>query len=144
MDELPHAGTSHNAEARKKIDAAVAARNLGSVSNDTRWDELINYFRRETGWRPLYRSKSVTGYTSAWEVEWFYHLPFPFASVEWFDICLWEEVRAKGRLLAPSKIDHTDEILKFVEKVGFEFEVRGDILRIWGYMPKSYEDFPPA
>jgi hypothetical protein len=144
MDELPRAGTAHNAEARKKIDAAVAARNLGSVSNNTRWDELINHFRRQTGWRPSYRSRSVTGYTSAWDVEWFYHLPFPFASVEWFDIGLWEEVRAEGRLLAPSKISHTDEILKVVKQIGFEFEVRGDVLRIWGYVPKSYEDFPPA
>ena len=143
MDELPSAGAAHEA-ARKKIDAAVAARNLGSVSNNTRWNELINYFRHVTGWRPSYRSKLVTGHISAWDVEWFYHLPFPFASVEWFDIGLWEEVPAKGRLLAPSKIDHTNEISKVVRQIGFEFEVRDDVLRIWGYMPKSYEDFPPV
>ncbi|WP_426212661.1 DUF6678 family protein [Massilia sp. TWP1-3-3] len=144
MNELPSARTAHDDAARKKIDAAVAARNLGCVSNNTRWDELINYFRQLSGWRPSYRSKSVSGHISEWDVEWFYHLPLPFASVEWFDIGLWEDVPAQGRLLAPSIIDHTDEVSIVVKQIGFEFEVRGDVLRIWGYMPKSYEDFPPA
>lgn len=144
MDELPSAGTAHNDAARKKIAAAVSARNLGCVANNTRWDELINHFRGLTGWRPSYRSKSVTGHISQWDVEWFYHLPFPFVAVEWFDIGLWESVPAKGLLLAPTNIDHTDEISKVVEQIGFEFEVRGDLLRIWGYMPKTYDDFPPA
>ncbi|SHH10669.1 DUF6678 family protein [Massilia sp. CF038] len=142
MNDLPNAGTGSNEVVRKKIDAAVAARNLGAVSNNTRWNELINHFRSLTEWRPSYRSKSVTGHISDWDVEWFYHLPFPFASVEWFDIGLWEPVPAKGMLLAPSNIDHTVEISEIVKQIGFEFEVRGDILRIWGYVPKSYEDFP--
>ena len=144
MDELPGAGAAHTDAVRRKIDAAVAAKNLGAVSNNTRWDELINHFRSLPGWRPSYRSKSVTGYVSGWDVEWFYHLPFPFASVEWFDIGLSEGVPAHGRLLVPPAIDHTEEISKVVKQIGFEFEVRGDVLRIWGYMPKSYEDFPPA
>jgi hypothetical protein len=144
MNDLPTAGTGSNEVTRKKIAEAVAARNLGAVSNNTRWDELINHFRCLPEWRPSYRSKSVMGHISEWDVEWFYHLPFPFASVEWFDIGLWEPIPAKGRLLAPSKIDHTVEISKVVRQIGFEFEVRGDILRIWGYMPKSYDDFPPG
>jgi hypothetical protein len=86
----------------------------------------------------------VTGDISGWDVEWFYHLPFPFAIVEWFDIGLQQNVRPKGRLLPPTTINHTDEISRVVKEIGFEFEVRGDVLRIWGYLPKSYEDFPPA
>ena len=144
MDDLPDAGAAHNDAVRKKIDSAVAARNLARASNNTRWDELINYFRRQTEWRPSYRSKSVTGHTSGWDVEWFYHLPFPFAAVEWFDIGLWEEASAKGRLLPPTAIDHTNEMSKVVAEIGFDFEVRGDVLRIWGYLPRSYEDFPPV
>jgi hypothetical protein len=144
MDELPHAGIAHDNATRKKIDAAVSARNLARASNNTRWDELISYFRNHTGWRPSYRSKSVTGYISGWDVEWFYHLPFPFASVEWFDIGLYESVPAEGRLLKPRVIDHTEEISTVVRAIGFEFEVRGNVLRIWGYWPRSYDDFPPA
>ena len=144
MDELPHAGIAQDDATRKKIDAAVSARNLARASNNTRWDELISYFRNQTGWRPSYRSKSVTGYISGWDVEWFYHLPFPFASVEWFDIGLYEGLPAEGRLLKPRVIDHTEEISNVVQTIGFEFDVRDDVLRIWGYLPRSYEDFPPA
>jgi hypothetical protein len=144
MDELPHAGVAQDNATRKKIDAAVSVRNLARASNNTRWDELISYFRNQTGWRPSYRSKSVTGYISGWEVEWFYHLPFPFASVEWFDIGLYEGLPAEGRLLKPRVIDHTEEISNVVQAIGFEFDVRYDVLRIWGYLPRSYEDFPPA
>ena len=144
MDKLPHAGISHNDATRKKIGTAIAARNLARASNNTRWDELISYFRNQTGWQPSYRSKSVTGQISNWDVEWFYHLPFPFASVEWFDIGLIQVIPAEGRLLQPTAIDHTEEISKVVNAIGFEFEVRGDVLRIWGYLPKSYEDFPLA
>jgi hypothetical protein len=144
MDELPHAGIAQDNATREKIDAAVSARNLACASNNTRWDELISYFRNQTGWRPSYRSKSVTGYISGWDVEWFYHLPFPFASVEWFDIGLYEGLPAEGRLLKPRVIDHTEEISNVVQTIGFEFDVRDDVLRIWGYLPRSYEDFPPA
>jgi hypothetical protein len=144
MDELPHAGIAQDNATRKKIDAAVSSRNLARASNNTRWDELISYFRNQTGWRPSYRSKSVTGYLSGWDVEWFYHLPFPFASVEWFDIGLYEGLPAEERLLKPRVIDHTEEISNVVQTIGFEFDVRDDVLRIWGYLPRSYEDFPPA
>lgn len=144
MDELPHAGIVHDDATRKRIDDAVFARNLGRASNNTRWDELISHFRNQSGWRPSYRSRSVFGHISGWDAEWFYHLPFPFASVEWFDIGLYEGVPAEGRLLRPGVIDHTEEISSVVDSIGFEFEVRSDILRIWGYSPKSYEDFPPA
>jgi hypothetical protein len=144
MDELPHAGIAQDDATRKKIDAAVSARNLARASNNTRWDELISYFRNQTGWRPSYRSKSVTGYISGWDVEWFYHLPFPFASVEWFDIGLYEGIPVEERFLKPRVIDHTEEISNVVQTIGFEFDVRDDVLRIWGYLPRSYEDFPPA
>jgi hypothetical protein len=144
MSELPRSNARHDAAKRKKIHAAVTARNLASAANTTKWDELIDHFRRLEGWRPSYRSKYVNGYISEWDVEWFYHLPFPFAGVEWFDIGLWELAPSEGRLLARKIIDHTDEISKAVAHIGFEFEVRADILRIWGYLPKSYDDFPSA
>ncbi|WP_017902112.1 DUF6678 family protein [Pseudomonas asplenii] len=144
MSELPGAGAGHDAATRKKIQAAVAARNLASAANNTRWDELISHFRALEGWCPSYRHKSVSGYISGWDVEWFYHLPFPFACVEWFDIGLLEAVPSEGILLARKFIDHTDEISRLVARIGFEFEVRADVLRIWGYLPKSYEDFPPG
>ncbi|WP_448654287.1 DUF6678 family protein [Pseudomonas fluorescens] len=143
MHELPRADAGQNDKKRKQIQAAVAARNLASAANNTKWNELINRFRQREGWRPSFRSKSVTGYISDWDSEWFYHLPFPFAYVEWFDIGLWGTAPAKGMLCPETLIDHTEEISQVVAHIGFEFEVRADVLRIWGYLPKSYEDFPP-
>lgn len=62
MSELPSSGAGRDDATRKKIHAAVASRNLASVANNTKWDELISHFRQLEGWRPSYRSKWVTGY----------------------------------------------------------------------------------
>ncbi|MEG1039196.1 MAG: hypothetical protein RSE94_04680 [Pseudomonas sp.] len=144
MSELPGANAGHDDVTRRKIRAAVAARNLASAANNTKWDELIGHFRQLQGWRPSYRYKLVMGHISGWDTEWFYHLPFPFASVEWFDIGLTELAPSQGRLLARAVIDHSDDIAQVVARIGFESEVRADVLRIWGYLPKSFEDFPPV
>ena len=144
MHELPTAGTGHNDAIRKKIDGAVSKRNLSRAANNTKWDELIRHFREREDWWPSYRYKTVTGFISGWDVEWLYHLPFPFALVEWFDIGLKEPEPSKGMLLPRACIDHTEEIAGLVRKLGLAFEVRGDVLRIWGYLPKTYDDFPPA
>ncbi|WP_288380800.1 DUF6678 family protein [uncultured Massilia sp.] len=139
MDQLPTASAGYNDATRKKINAIVAKRNLSRASNNTRWNELINHFRHSQERRPFYRFKTLDDdRISGWDSEWFYHLPFPFSTVEWFDIGL--KTKAGGRLLAP--VDNTDEISRAVQNIGFEFEVRADVLRIWGYLPKSYEDFP--
>lgn len=144
MSELPMADARQNDKNRKIIQAFVTTRNLASASNNTKWNELITHFRELQRWRPSYRSKSITGHISGWDVEWFYHLPFPFAYVEWLDIGLSEEAPRAGALLPQTFIDHTEEISQIVKQIGFEFEVRADVLRIWGYLPKSYDDFPPA
>ncbi|MBB3120900.1 DUF6678 family protein [Pseudoduganella violacea] len=142
-NNLPMAGTGQNEKLRKAVQAAVADRNLAKCANNTKWNELITYFREREGWCPSYRSKSLLGPITGWDVEWFAHLPFPFATVEWFDIGLWEALPRKGRLLPPEFKDHTEEIAGVLKEIGFEFEVSGDVARIWGYAPKSREDFPP-
>ena len=69
---------------------------------------------------------------SEWDVEWFYHLPFPFKYVLWFDIgCS----QAKGKAL----INRSGDLVKLVQGIGFEWELRGDILRLFGYAPRDYE-----
>lgn len=143
MNSLPMADARYDDEIRSAIRSAVTSRNLARSSNNTRWNELITYFRQRDGWRPSYRSKTVAGHISGWDVEWFYHLPFPFASVEWFDIGLSEILPSKGRLLPRETIDHTNEISDVLRTIGFEFEICGDVARVWGYLPKSREDFPP-
>ncbi|WP_051959555.1 DUF6678 family protein [Janthinobacterium sp. RA13] len=99
--------------------------------------------RGRTDWAPSYRYGSVTGYVSRWDTEWDYHPPFPFLGVEWFDISLYSEEHVA--MLLPKKIiDHGVWIVPELERIGFDFEVRGRVARIWAYLPRSYHDFPPT
>lgn len=142
MSELPMADAAPF-NTKDDFRAKAASRGLVGAANNTKWNELISSMRALSDWRPSYRSKSVTGHISAWDAEWFYHLPLPFACVQWLDIGLHEQVSV-GRLLPPKITDHSEPILSELRKIGLEFEVRGDVVRIWGYLPKCYEDFPPA
>ena len=107
----------------------IFSRNLGGLANNTKWNDLITTVRANEEWKPSYRTKSVTGYISGWDSEWFYHLPFPFVCVEWFDMSL----------DSPPDIN-ADWVFNLVSEIGFEFEVKNRVLRIWGYGPKSYEE----
>jgi hypothetical protein len=131
------------AHVKDKAKSLAISRNLVGAANDTKWDELLEFFREMDGWAPCYRSKTVGGVISGWDTEWFCHLPFPFMRVEWFDIAL-EEVIWRGALLPREVIDHSGLILTKLKEIGFEFEAREGTVRIWGYLPKCYEDFPPT
>ncbi|MES2820884.1 MAG: DUF6678 family protein [Pseudomonadota bacterium] len=137
---LADTGTPHEKE---KIRGIVAKRGLAGASNDTKWNELITFMRQQDEWHPSYRCKWVSGHISGWDVEWWYHLPFPLMGVEWFDIGLHQE-RQKDRLIKDEIIDQSSWIIEKLKEIGFEHEVSGDVVRIFGYLPKSYEDFPPS
>ena len=130
MNNLPMANAIPAGTDVDKIKRIVVTKQLGGLANNTKWNELISFIRDKEKWKPSYRTKSITGYVSDWDTEWYYHLPFPFISVEWFDISL-----------SSNTNESTDWIIHLVEKIGFEFEVKEDILRIWGYAPKSYDYF---
>lgn len=138
----PLAGAGSD-ELKARLRAIAAQRGLAGAANNTRWNELIALMRHRDGWRPSYRYKWLEGYLSPWDVEWWYHLPFPFVGVEWFDMSLQQRIRV-GQLVADKVVDHAQWILPKLEEIGFEHEVSGDVVRIWGYLPKSYEDFPPG
>jgi hypothetical protein len=141
MDSLPKANAVTPSDDIEKIRSQVRLKFSGELANDTKWNELINYMRSLERWRPSYRYKYVNGFISRWDVEWEYHLPFPFVGVEWFDIGVHEQHHVA--MLLPMKIiDHTQEIAELLKKIGFDFEVKGDVARVWGYYPKSHEDFP--
>jgi hypothetical protein len=116
-----------------KIKKVIQRKNLGGLANTTKWNELISAVRAKNIVKPSYRAKTVEGHISGWDVEWFYHLPFPFVGVEWFDISLSTDVN--GGLESEKWIE------RLVKSIGFEFEVGVDVLRIWGYGPKDYDEF---
>tara|TARA_R110002020_G_scaffold36546_7_gene109964 strand:- start:1368 stop:1769 length:402 start_codon:yes stop_codon:yes gene_type:complete len=131
MNTLPSSESAPKGVDVAKIKKMIVRRNLTGLANSTKWNELIDSVRARTDWQPSYRSKSVEGYVSGWDVEWCYHLPFPFVGVEWFDISLQSTQQRQD----------TSWIVNLVEGIGFEFEAREGMLRIWGYGPKSYDDF---
>lgn len=128
---------------KRKLRGHIARRNLAGAANDCKWNELLAFMRGRTDWVPSYRYGSVSGYVSRWDTEWDYHPPFPFLGVEWFDISLYSEEHVA--MLLPRKIiDHGVWIVPELERIGFDFEVRDRVARIWAYLPRNYDDFPPA
>jgi hypothetical protein len=116
-------------------------RGLCGLANDTKWDEFISGIRRHEDWRPTYRFKCVDGRPSSWEVEWFYHLPLPFISVEWLDVCFLQETR---ELRLPQRThfsDHSPWIEELLRRVGLQHQKGITMIRIFGYSPKSLELF---
>ena len=59
-------------------------------------------------------------------------------SVEWFDICYFQEIR-RGALIEPEVVDYSDWIVNILLDARFCYDFFGDIVRIHGYLPKSLE-----
>ncbi len=129
-------GTS---EEKDRIRRVVSERGLTGAANDLKWGQLLDAMRQREGWRPTYRYKCVDGPPSQWDGEWWHHLPFPMMSVEWFDIRYRQAIR-QGELLEPEVIDHSDWIEKILQDAGFCYDFVGNIVRIHGYLPKSFDE----
>lgn len=145
MSETSPQPNTGSDEEKEKIRHTIARLGLTGVANDVKWGRLIDVMRTRDGWRPSYRVNCVgSDYISDWDVEWWYHLPFPMMSIRWLDIGCWQEV-SRGLLLDPEIIDHSDWILPLLDEAGFCHDVVGEIVRVHGYLPKSFEalDAPP-
>jgi hypothetical protein len=123
------------------VKRVIAQRGLCGLANDTKWDEFISAMRGREGWTPRYRCKCIDGVPSYWDVEWFYHLPFPLLSVEWLDVAFLEQTE-EHRL--PTRIhvtDHSPWIEELLRRVGLEYQKGRTMIRIFGYSPKSLDLF---
>ena len=138
---LPTAKSARSPDEREKLQRVVAERGLCGLANDTKWDEFIGAMRARTGWRPSYRYKCIDGPPSGWDVEWFYHLPFPLLSVEWLDIAHLQEVREHRLPPQVSVIDHSAWLVPLLQQVGLDFRVGSSTVRVFGYSPRSVELF---
>ncbi len=133
---LPSAKSETRPGERDAIRGVIERRNLCGLANDTKWDELIDAMRRREEWTPSYRFKCVHGPPMRWDVEWFYHLPFPFIGVEWFDICFIQEI-VEHLLLPVHVIDHSPWIEDLVRRIGFDYAKGNSTIRIFGYSPRD-------
>ena len=127
----------------EKILKKVESRNLVGAANNTKWRELLLLLDEKDIW-PLCRYKSIhfeqiicVPTTLGWYPEYI----SPFVGIEWLDIRMQKNVY-RGALINDQIIDHSEWILERIKKIGFEYEVAENIVRIWGYLPKSYDDFP--
>jgi len=143
MNHLPSAKTGMTDDIRRKVLRICTERGLAGAANNTKWDKLVSAIRNMDEWRPSYRCKVIDGGISSWDTEWFYHLPFPLIYIEWLDIGMHQETNI-GRLAKPKVTDHSEWIIPLIENTGFEYQVSGDIMRVFAYLPKNLEDFPPS
>jgi hypothetical protein len=138
---LPTAKSTRFPDEREKLRRVVADRGLCGLANDTKWDEFVRAIRVRADWRPSYRYKCIDGLPSGWDVEWFYHLPFPLLSLEWLDIAHLQEVREHGLPPRVSVIDHSGWLIPLLRGVGLDFRVGTSMIRLFGYSPRSWELF---
>ena len=137
----PTARSARSPDERAKLQRVVAERGLCGLANDTKWDEFLSAMRGREGWRPSYRYKCVDGPPSGWDVEWFYHLPFPLLSVEWMDIAFLQETREHRLPPHDHVTDHSHWLEELLRSVGLEYQKGSGMIRIFGYSPKSLESF---
>ena len=136
-DTSPQPNTGTNDE-KGRIRRVISERGLTGAASDVKWSRLLDAMRQRDGWRPSYRYKCVDGLRSEWDAEWWHHLPFPMMSVEWFDICCFQDVR-QGAFIKPERIDHSDWIVQILHDARFRYDLVGDIVRIHGYLPESLD-----
>lgn len=142
MDQsLPSAKSARSEDEREKLRRIIAERGLCGLANDTKWDELIDAMRIRTDWRPSYRYKCIDGPCSDWDVEWYYHLPFPMLSVEWLDVCHLQEVRLRRLPERVNLVDHSAWIEKLLKTIGLDYRTGTNVIRIFGYSPRNLDLF---
>jgi hypothetical protein len=141
---LPTSKSVRSPKEREFVRRIVKERGLCGLANDTKWDEFISAMRMRTDWRPSYRYKcvgAISGYISAWDVEWFYHLPFPFISVEWMDVGFLQETIEHRLPRRISVTDYSAWLTGLLDQIGLEYTKGENMIRIFGYSPKDLERF---
>jgi hypothetical protein len=82
--------------------AYMKTRDLISVTNNTKWDELRLAMYSLDDLHPKWRTKDVeSGYISNWDGEWFYHFRNGgYESIEWVEIRFTSPEQERGILKA--------------------------------------------
>ena len=142
---LPHAASVAMASGRPmygdrdKLRRIATERGLAGLANDTKWDELLDAMRAKADWRPCYRTKLIiSDHVSGWDSEWFYHPPFPMMSIEWIDVGRFEQ-RLEGERRAD--VDHGAELESLIGRIGLDYLVGAQAIRIFGYSPRDMQQF---
>jgi len=125
---------------RAQVRAAVEARGLVTLMNDTKWRELISAVNSRLPFRPAFQLKTVlcdTPYPERFEEDVTY-------GCDWFDgheSFYWIEwlrvrptiLRHRGKMLAPQKEDIEEAFVKILCEVGIPHRKTCGCIEIRGY-----------
>ncbi|MBO1255386.1 hypothetical protein J3L16_06780 [Alteromonas sp. 5E99-2] len=122
-----------------RLKKLIVAKNLVGLANNTKWNELFTFMREsiqfKSKWVPCFRFNCIdSDYISAWDNEWYNHLPYPMLSVMWFEIEYKEDSFKSGSTKIVT-IDHSARLESLIKSIGFEYEKGTTSLRIYGYSP---------
>ena len=116
-----------------KLRRIAQQRGLGSLSNDTKWRELIERIDA-MAYCPRYRYKCIDSEEHNTNVGDWYALPQPFMSIELLDVSCLEEL-CNGQLLAKKIVDHSAAIESILQSIGLAYTRGESCIRIFGYAP---------
>jgi hypothetical protein len=132
---------------KQKVVAVLNKKQLASVMNNTKWEQLQKFVIDTLPFTPPYQVKYVledapypeTFIEDVWYWgDWEQGLR-PFYSIEWLRIRP-RYVKSRGRLIEPERFDITDEFIELLQKLNIPFVKEDSIICIYGYV-KSTETF---
>lgn len=122
---------------KQKVVTVVNKKQLASVMNNTKWEQLQKCVIDTLPFTPPYQVKYVLEDAWYWG-DWEQGLR-PFYSIEWLRIRP-RYVKSRGRLIEPERFDITDEFIELLQKLNIPFVKEDSIICIYGYV-KSTETF---
>lgn len=142
MNHLPpNAKSARGPCDRSEAKKIIARRGLAGLANDTKWNELLVAMRERKDWRPAFRTQSVGGYVSDWDLNWWcYHID-ECIWTEWMDLSCQEEIRIHRLPPCIKIIDYSEEMELLLRRIGFDFERGSRTVRIFGYYPRNRNSF---
>jgi hypothetical protein len=124
---------------KKKVMSLIEQKNMVSIMNNTKWNELQKSVR-ELPFLPPYQLKCVTDTdepkpfdkdvwcTGNWDDE----LLLPFFNIEWINVRP-RYIKDRGRLIDGEIVDETDLFLKVLQEHSISYEEENGAFIIYGY-----------
>jgi hypothetical protein len=129
----------------KDIRAIINRKFSASLMNNTKWAELVNalcdlHLMFTIQFVDVEQPLQGGGFWSATPRYWDGPFgPFLTLSIEWLDINPIRHV-PQGRLLAPKRIDHTDEVEDRLQRIHVPYRKEGQHIRVTGHVRKATEE----
>jgi hypothetical protein len=128
--------TQNRIEDQSRLQRYIEREQLRALMNDTKWEEAVQALMGIDGFFCQFRVKSVRDPEPApghWEGSFPWHLPHPYANIEWLEIDPIVRLH-RGHLVAAETVDYTGQIIQALQSIGVSVELEGHAIRILGYL----------